>query len=281
MHAQRTQYDPFFRYISADYKNLLGGEKEDYEVYAHSVFDPEKRTILIAGDVTSKFTRRSREEYYNIARYIHEVVKNRHGNYMVFFPSYSFMEHIYEIYEQYFMTEEEECLVQQESMNEEEREYFLNRFRGNEDCDLQSLIGMEIEEEEEQTLIGFCVLGGIFGEGIDLKKDSLIGVIVVGTGLPQVGCEREILKDYFDDNGENGFDYSYRYPGMNKVLQAAGRVIRTAEDVGIIVLLDERFRQYSYRRMFPREWEQVVPVTVDTVAKKVERFWDAWLWQQR
>ena len=247
----------------------------------HSVFDPEKRRILIAGDVTSKFTRRSREEYYNIARYIHEVVKNRHGNYMVFFPSYSFMEHIYEIYEQYFMTEEEECLVQQESMNEKEREYFLNRFRGNEDCDLQSLIGMEIEEEEEQTLIGFCVLGGIFGEGIDLKKDSLIGVIVVGTGLPQVGCEREILKDYFDDNGENGFDYSYRYPGMNKVLQAAGRVIRTAEDVGIIVLLDERFRQYSYRRMFPREWEQVVPVTVDTVAKKVERFWDAWLWQQR
>ena len=166
-------------------------------------------------------------------------------------------------------------------MNEKEREYFLNRFRGNEDYDLQSLIGMEIEEEEEQTLIGFCVLGGIFGEGIDLKKDSLIGVIVVGTGLPQVGCEREILKDYFDDNGENGFDYSYRYPGMNKVLQAAGRVIRTAEDVGIIVLLDERFRQYSYRRMFPREWEQVVPVTVDTVAKKVERFWDAWLWQQR
>ena len=262
------------------YKNLLGGEKEDYEVYAHSVFDPEKRTILIAGDVTSKFTRRSQEEYYNIARYIHEVVKNRHGNYMIFFPSYSFMDHIYEIYEQYFMTEEEECLVQQESMNEEEREYFLNRFRGNEECDLQSLIGMEIEEEEEQTLIGFCVLGGIFGEGIDLKKDSLIGVIVVGTGLPQVGCEREILKGYFDEDGENGFDYSYRYPGMNKVLQAAGRVIRTAEDVGIIVLLDERFQQYSYRRLFPREWEQVQPVTVDTVAKKVERFWDAWLWQK-
>ena len=178
------------------------------------------------------------------------------------------------------MTEEEECLVQQESMNEEEREYFLNRFRGNEECDLQSLIGMEIEEEEEQTLIGFCVLGGIFGEGIDLKRDSLIGVIVVGTGLPQVGCEREILKGYFDEDGENGFDYSYRYPGMNKVLQAAGRVIRTAEDVGIIVLVDDRFQQYSYRRLFPREWEQVQPVTVDTVAKKVERFWDACLWQK-
>ena len=117
--------------------------------------------------------------------------------------------------------------------------------------------------------------------GIDLKKDSLIGVIVVGTGLPQVGCEREILKGYFDESGENGFDYSYRYPGMNKVLQAAGRVIRTAEDVGVIVLLDERFQQYSYRRLFPREWERVQPVTVDTVAKKVERFWDAWLWQKQ
>ena len=109
----------------------------------------------------------------------------------------------------------------------------------------------------------------------------MIGVIVVGTGIPQVCNDREIVKNYFDQRGMRGFDYAYLYPGMNKVLQAAGRVIRTAEDVGIIVLLDERFRQYSYRRMFPREWEQVVPVTVDTVAKKVERFWDAWLWQQR
>ena len=136
---------------------------------------------------------------------------------------------------------------------------------------------MEIEEEEDTILIGFCVLGGIFSEGIDLKNDSLIGAIIVGTGLPQVCSEREILKGYFDVEGDNGFDYSYRYPGMNKVLQAAGRVIRTVEDVGIIALLDERFLQMSYRRLFPREWEHFEMVTVDTVAKRVERFWDSWL----
>ena len=133
---------------------------------------------------------------------------------------------------------------------------------------------MEIEEEEEQTLIGFCVLGGIFGEGIDLKKDSLIGVIVVGTGLPQVGCEREILKGYFDEDGENGFDYSYRYPGMNKVLQAAGRVIRTTEDTGVILLLDERFRNREYRELFPREWEDCRIVQRSSLPEVIHSFWE-------
>ncbi len=127
------------------------------------------------------------------------------------------------------------------------------------------------------VLIGFCVLGGIFSEGIDLKNDSLIGAIIVGTGLPQVCSEREILKAYFDGTGESGFDYSYRYPGMNKVLQAAGRVIRTLEDVGIVALLDERFLQFAYRRMFPREWEHFETVSLGTVGKRVERFWNEWL----
>ena len=129
----------------------------------------------------------------------------------------------------------------------------------------------------EQTLVGFCVLGGIFSEGIDLKNDSLIGAIVVGTGIPQVCEEREILKEYFDANGGNGFDYAYRYPGMNKVLQAAGRVIRTAEDVGIIALLDDRFLQRSYQQLFPREWEQYEVVEREQAAHRVERFWDEWL----
>ena len=126
-------------------------------------------------------------------------------------------------------------------------------------------------------MIGFCVLGGIFSEGIDLKNDSLIGAIIVGTGLPQVCYEREILKDYFDEHGGNGFDYAYRYPGMNKVLQAAGRVIRTAEDIGIIALLDERFLQASYLRLFPREWSDFQVVSQDNVQKNIERFWDSWL----
>ena len=133
---------------------------------------------------------------------------------------------------------------------------------------------MEIEEEEDdRTLIGFCVLGGIFGEGIDLKKDSLIGAIIVGTGLPQVCNEREILKDYFDEEGNNGFDYAYRYPGMNKVLQAAGRVIRTVDDVGVIALLDVRFLQPANLRLFPREWSSFERVNISNVQEKIENFW--------
>lgn len=258
------------------YKKLLGGDPEDYEVYARSVFQPERRALFIANDVTSKYTRRSEEEYDNIARYIDEIVKNRHGNYMVFCPSYAFLRIIYEKYMERYSGEDRECIIQSEHMSESDREDFLARFQGDSTLDLQAEIAMEIEEED-RILIGFCVLGGVFGEGIDLKNDSLIGAIIVGTGLPQVCFEREILKDYFDCTGENGFDYSYRYPGLNKVLQAAGRVIRTVEDVGIVALLDERFLQFSYQKLFPREWAAFETVTVDTISKRVERFWDSWL----
>ncbi|MDR2045375.1 MAG: ATP-dependent DNA helicase [Clostridium sp.] len=243
------------------YKNLLGGEKEDYEVYAQSVFRPDKKALFIANDVTSRYARRSPQEYFMISRYIHEIVQKRHGNYLVFCPSYSFLQAVFNVYQENFATAQVCGILQQDFMNERERESFLANFR----------------RQDGHFLVGFCVLGGIFGEGIDLKHDRLIGVIIIGTGLPLVCPEREILKNYFDERGENGFDYSYRYPGMNKVLQAAGRVIRTAEDVGIIALLDERFLRYAYRRMFPREWEEFEEVTVDTVSKRVERFWDSWL----
>ena len=240
------------------YKGLLGGEKEDYEVYAKSVFSQEKRALMIANDVTSKYSRRSDEEFYTIARYIKEIVSGRKGNYMVFCPSYTFLQTIYEMFEEQFGDEGIECIIQQDYMDEQAREEFLGAFK----------------EETEHVLIGFCVLGGIFSEGIDLKNDRLIGVIIVGTGIPQVCQERELLKDYFNRNGENGFDYSYRYPGMNKVLQAAGRVIRTMEDVGVIALLDERFLQFAYQKMFPREWERFEVVSVDTVGAQVEAFWN-------
>lgn len=170
-----------------------------------------------------------------------------------------------------------ECVVQEEYMSEQMREEFLNRFTGNTDCDLTSQISFDIEEDEDTILIGFCVMGGIFSEGIDLKNDSLIGAMIVGTGLPQVCCERELLKEYFDEQGENGFDYAYRFPGMNKVLQSAGRVIRTAQDVGVIALLDERFITFQYRRMFPREWSQYEVVSVDEISRRVEKFWNDWL----
>ena len=248
------------------YKRLLGGEEQDYEVYARSVFNPARRGLYLGGDVTTRYSRRSEEEFFNIARYIHEIVKNRHGNYMVFFPSHGVLARVYASYREHFEEEGMECALQEEYMDEKAREAFLSRFEDREE-----------NKTSENSLIGFCVMGGIFGEGIDLTHDRLIGVIVVGTGIPQVCHERELLKRFFDERGENGFDYAYRFPGMNKVLQAAGRVIRTAQDVGIVALLDERFLQYTYRKLFPREWEEYETVRVDNVAKRISRFWDEWL----
>ena len=260
------------------YKRLLGADEGDYEVYAKSVFRPEKMGLYIGSDVTSRYARRGDAEYYRIASYIYEVVGKRHGNYMLFFPSHAFLRQVYEIYMKYFNADGEvECIIQEDYMNEHAREEFLNRFTGNEDCDLNAMIHMDIEMEEEKSLVGFCVLGGIFSEGIDLKNDSLIGAIIIGTGLPQVCNEREILKQYFDGWGENGFDYAYRYPGMNKVLQAAGRVIRTVDDFGIVSLLDERFLAPAYQKLFPREWSNYQIVNIDRIGRKVERFWDEWL----
>ena len=122
--------------------------------------------------------------------------------------------------------------------------------------------------------MGFCVLGGIFAEGIDLTGERLVGVVIVGTGLPQISYEREILKKYYDGRQENGFDYAYRFPGMNKVLQSAGRVIRTREDRGVILLLDERFCSFDYRNLFPREWEDYKICTRNTVQGILEEFWE-------
>ncbi len=260
------------------YKRLLGGEPTDYEVYAKSAFDESKKALLIANDVTSKYTRRGDEEFQRIARYIHEVVTQRHGNYMVFLPSHLFLEQIYNRFmEMFYDADTMECIVQGDYMSEAQREEFLLRFQGNENGGPAGSVDAGIEGAKDFILIGFCVMGGIFSEGIDLKHDSLIGAIIVGTGIPQVGCERQFLKEYFDAHGENGFDYAYRYPGMNKVLQSAGRVIRTADDIGVVALLDERFLEPQYRRMFPREWSQYDIVNVSQVSEKVERFWNEWL----
>ena len=260
------------------YKKLLGAEEGDYEVYAQSTFQEEKRALFLASDVTSKYTRRTDAEYERIACYINEIVQQRYGNYIIFFPSHAFLQRIYEVFtEKYYDETYMECVVQEDYMNEADREAFLQRFQVEEvqpeklDCIQMNIV------VEDKCLIGFCVLGGIFSEGIDLRKDSLIGALVVGTGIPQVCSERELLKKFFDAQGENGYDYAYRYPGMNKVLQSAGRVIRTAEDIGVIVLLDERFLTASYQRLFPREWSSYQVVTIDTIGKRTERFWNEWL----
>ena len=144
-------------------------------------------------------------------------------------------------------------------MDDQERAAFLQAFEDN---------------LSDRHLVGFCVLGGMFSEGIDLRNDRLIGSLIVGTGIPPVEPQRELLKDYFSGQGRNGYDFAYRYPGMNKVLQAAGRVIRTAEDVGIVVLMDGRFAERSSRELFPLEWGQPESVESGDAADRIRRFWE-------
>ena len=236
------------------YKEQLGGSEEDAAVYARSSFLPEQRKILIARDATSKYTRRGPAEYQKIADYIDAFVSAREGNYLVFFPSYVFMEQVAaRLKEQ----KGRRLLVQSSDMREREREEFLEAF----------------EEETADSVVGCCVMGGIFSEGIDLREDRLIGAVIVGTGLPMVCNERELFKDYFERTKGSGFDYAYLYPGVNKVFQAGGRVIRTAEDKGAVLLLDERFLQRQYRELFPREWEEYQVVNVREMKEALREFW--------
>ena len=202
--------------------------------------------------------------YRRYAKYLIQVARSRKGNYIAFFPSYYFMEEVYEVFVSLLESvpcyggREIEYVMQSRYMSEEAREIFLENF----------------EEDKDHSLMGFCVMGGIFSEGIDLAMDKLIGAIIVGTGLPQVCRERELLKAYFDSHGLRGFDYAYLYPGMNKVLQSAGRVIRTDQDSGIILLLDERFRDGRYQETFPREWSQYGWCNARNVTGMIETFWD-------
>jgi len=256
------------------YKELLGGTDEDYEMYSNSSFDPEKRCIVIAKDVTSRYADRGPVQYERIAEYIHRIVQKKRGNYMVFFPSHAFLEEVYEVYLSKFAEiDAAQVLAQGSNMSEEEREMFLDMFSEGNDVNLSDLINMDVDIEDDRVVIGFCVTGGIFSESIDLRKDSLIGSIIVGCGIPLVCNEREVLRHYFDENGRDGYDFAYRYPGMNKVLQAAGRVIRTEEDTGVVALLDNRFLQSSYKALFPREWKGITTVTTETVNSEIGDFW--------
>ena len=255
------------------YKKLLGGSHEDFEVYAKTSFSREQFALFIGKDVTTKYTERSDAMYERIAAHIREIVSAKEGNYMIFCPSHDFSEKVAEAYRLlYHRKESEEILLQGAYMDEQQREGFLERFHGREGVQERKMPCMG--EEGPATLIGFCVMGGIFAEGIDLKGENLIGVIVVGTGIPQISMESELLKAYFDERGDNGFDYAYRCPGMNKVLQAAGRVIRTDQDRGVIALLDYRFCQNAYLRLFPREWEGHFQANLTEIGSYVRAFWE-------
>lgn len=237
------------------YKQQLSGAPEDYAVYAESPFDPDNRLVLVADDVSTRYTRRTDDEFRKIAGYIADFCAAKKGNYMAFFPSYRYMTAVADIL---FEMPGLRLLRQESSMSEVAREEFLRAF----------------SEEHEDTLLGLCVMGGIFSEGIDLTADRLIGAVIVGPGLPMVCNERELFREYYAERCDAGFEYAYLYPGMNKVLQAAGRVIRTTDDVGAILLLDDRFMKSAYRDLFPREWENCLRVNRSTLPDVLSEFWE-------
>ncbi len=238
------------------YKNLLSTDKDNYAIYAESTFQERQRLLLFGNDVSTKYTRRNEKEFQKIAEYIVKTVYCKKGNYMIFFPSYKLMNQVYEAFLE-IDKGRVHSVIQESGMKEGAREAFLLCF----------------EKEYDSSFVAFCVMGGIFSEGIDLTNDKLIGAIVVGTGLPQISNEREILKRHYDELSGNGFDYAFRFPGMNKVLQAAGRVIRTTEDYGVILLLDERFLQAEYQTLYPREWNDRKICNINTVEDAVLDFW--------
>ena len=241
------------------YRSLLSAKEDDYAIYAKSTFPVQNRRILIGLDTSSRYTRRGQQEYRKMAEYVRMLARSRPGNYMVFFSSYRMLDEIADLFEEESRGQDPPVSVirQHPGMGETDREEFLEQFR----------------QPRSGALVGFCVMGGIFGEGIDLREEQLIGAVIAGTGLPQVCSEREILKRFYDGRGEDGFFYAYLCPGMNKVLQSAGRVIRTDHDRGVILLLDDRFALEKYRSMFPAEWGNVPTCTLARVNSWLEDFW--------
>lgn len=227
------------------YREMLGGGREDIMLTLPSPYDPEKLLLLAYIGISTKYREREKS-YAPIAQVIHSTIRRRKGNYLVYFPSYDYMHKVAERYVEY--DPDTEILIQDSRMNDAEREAFLTRF----------------DQANPHTLIGFCVLGGIFSEGIDLKGDRLIGSIIVGVGLPGISFRQEQIREYFDRQSGHGYDYAYVYPGMNKVLQAAGRVIRSEEDLGIVLLIDSRFDTAKYRALFPEHWSGIRFLQSDT-----------------
>ncbi|NOU66957.1 ATP-dependent DNA helicase [Paenibacillus sp. LMG 31461] len=230
------------------FMDMLGAGDDDYSVTVPSPFAKEQLEVFVQ-PLSTRYQDREHSRT-QIARSIYELVTGRAGNYLVFFPSYAYMSSVYEAFTDLVGEAVDESqpnvLVQQAKMTEEEREHFLSAFQAG----------------AEKTLVGFAVMGGIFSEGIDLVGDRLTGVVVVGVGLPQLGPERNLIKDYMERTGKNGYDYAYVYPGMNKVQQAGGRLIRSETDHGVLLLIDDRYLQPRYQRLLPEEWRdyKVLPV---------------------
>ena len=230
---------------AAYYKDLCG-LPDARAVALRSPFDPRRLALVCPRRISTRYRDRA-ASLEAVAGCLAAMVQARPGNYLAFFPSYAYLRQVYDVFTA--ANPGLETLCQTAEMDEAARAEFLARFA----------------PDPAAPLLGFAVLGGVFGEGVDLAGDRLIGVAVVGPGLPQVGPRQEQLRDYFEATRGSGFDYAYRYPGMNKVLQAAGRVIRTPADKGVVLLIDDRFTQSDYRRLMPPHWAGLR--TVDTPAQ--------------
>ena len=237
------------------FKELYGAQEGDYSVNLTSPFAYKNKLTIVGKDVSTTYSNRKRT-LPKIVNYIIECAKSKRGNYLVFFPSYEYM---WMVHEEIKKREVDFSLVAQgDNMKEEEKEEFLSLFK----------------EGGEKTHLGLAVLGGHFSEGIDLTLDKLIGVIIIGVGMPKICLERESIKEYYNSIGKNGFDYAYVYPGIIKVLQAAGRCIRTERDKGVVLLLDDRYFTNKYKSLLPREWFlNILAESEKGIKKTCEHFW--------
>ncbi len=236
------------------YGALLGGSEEDQLLQLPSPFPPEHLAVLVQDRIRTHFKVRT-ETQSDVVEAIASLVAGRQGNYIAYFPSYQYLTAVQEQF--HAQHPEVPILVQRPGMSEADRESFLAAFAA----------------EHGETLVGFAVMGGVFGEGIDLVGDRLIGAIIVGVGLPQLCVERDLIRDYFQAKTGAGFDYAYTFPGMNRVLQATGRVIRSETDRGVVLLIDARFKEPRYRRLFPAWWQPAYVRSVKDIGEALRRFW--------
>lgn len=238
------------------FRTTLGADAADTVLELPSPFPPENFAVLIEDQIATHF--RARETTLDrVARAIAAAIQPRTGNYLAYFPSYQYLHAVLERFRT--LPFEGELLVQESGMTDERRRAFLDAFHAARD----------------RTLLGFAVMGGMFGEGIDLIGERLVGAIVVGVGLPQVCLERELIRNYFQERNGMGFEYAYVYPGMNRVLQAVGRVIRSESDRGVALLIDARFRQSQYRDLLPRWWAVRTARGDAEIGSAINDFWSA------
>jgi DNA excision repair protein ERCC-2 len=236
------------------YRVLLGGSPEDPLLQLPSPFPPEHLAVLVQDTIRTHLKARA-ETLADVVEAIRTLVQGRPGNYLVYFPSYQYLAAVQEQF--HALEPAVPILVQRAGMSEPEREAFLAAFAA----------------EHGETLVGFAVMGGVFGEGIDLVGDRLIGAIIVGVGLPQLCVERDLIRDYFQEQTGAGFDYAYTFPGMNRVLQATGRVIRSETDRGVVLLIDARFKEQRYRRLFPAWWRPARVRNLGEIREALRQFW--------